>query len=375
MRLRRWLRRPGVLALALAAVTAACDRAGPVAGQSPRVVRPAATVVPTPAGDLTITTVELQVPTGRIGRPYDVNSAGVIVGAYEGVPPSGESVAVRWNVAGSWTALPLPTVCAGGLSQALSVNEVGDIVGLCAVLVGQDYVNYAILWPKGGAPVVLSTPTYAKDAIAQDVNSKGDVVGNIVNASDQYIPVLWSKGQIQTLTQPAGSSETFADRITNAGLVLGSTVSVPGRPVLWEKGVPRYLETPAAYTGSSANGINAAGIAVGKAARVEPTYQSVPLRWDRNGVASVLPIGGDDPGPAAISDGGWVVGGFGACLAYECAFLWSEALGTVLLSFPNMPTATAVAISDNGYILGYNGGVSAAPALLWIVKLTPLATP
>jgi len=375
MSLRRWLCLPGVLALALAVVIAACDRPDPVAVQSPRAIRPAATVVPTPAGDLSITTVELQVPAGRIGRPSAVNSAGVIVGAYEGVLPSGEAVAVRWNLAGSWTALPLPTVCAGGLSQALGVSEAGDIVGVCAVKVGEDYVNYAILWPKGGAPVVLSTPAGTKDAIAQDVNSKGDVVGNIVNASDQYVPVLWSKGQIQILTQPTGSSETFADRITNAGLVLGSTVSLPGRPVLWEKGVPRYLETPAAYTGSSANGINAAGIAVGKAARTEPTYESVPLRWDRNGVASVLPIGGDDPGPTAISGGGWVVGSYGACLAYECAFLWSEALGTVVLSFPNMPTAIALAISDNGYIAGYNGGLSAAPALLWIVKLTPLATP
>ncbi len=373
----RWLRLPGALALGFAGLLAACDRPDPVAMRSSPGLRVASSVVSTPGGDLSITTVPLQVPSGYTGKALDVNNAGVIVGYYHTPFTYTTSIAVRWDLAGVMTELPLPDACGGGPARAYAVNQVGDVAGMCSVRVGDEWVTKAVLWPKGGAAVVLPPPSGYPDATARDVNNRGDVIGSAF-VGDLRSPVIWSKGLPTVLELPSGYPAGDADFINDGGLIAGGTAEDPVRSLLWTRGAPQLLALPDGWTGCFAMDITEAGTTLGYAYRSEP-YANLPLLWDRNGNATAIPIGmaASDPMPYGISGGNWVVGAFGACPAEAtCGFLWSAATGTVALSFPGTTAPSASNISDTGYIVGQDSyAMASGPALLWIVTLTPPPTP
>jgi uncharacterized membrane protein len=348
----------------------------PVEVDSRTAAQAAATIVPTGGGWLlSVSTVPLEVPAGCGGWARDVNTAGLIVGHVE-CTTSPQLTAVKWNLAGARTTLPLPPDCAGGSSWAMSVNEVGDITGTCA---GPGLLMVPILWPKGSAPVVLQ-PTGYFGAYALDVNNRGDVAGTTADALSRAI--VWTKGEPQLLTNPSGETVMAAVAISNSGMVVGNRANGT-RAFVWDRGQPQPLASPAEWNATWVEDINAAGTAVGIAYNDPPgtIVGSMPVRWDRYGNASVIPITGTVPGysplPRAISNGGWIVGGMhGSVVTEPRAFLWSDATGTVPLSFPGVTFAEAFGVSDNGYIVGADFRYpTAGPALLWIVTLTPTTTP
>jgi len=105
----------------------------------------------------------------------------------------------------------------------------------------------------------------------------------------------------------------------------------------------------------------------------------VTVLWDHDGTPAEVPVAltafHGAPQGTGIAASGWIVGSFGFYPSTECGFFWSEATGTLPLAFAGVEAPTPLAISDAGYIVGMGSTRSAAPALLWILTLTPSTVP
>ena len=100
--------------------------------------------------------------------------------------PSGQR-ATLWARGG--TAQDLGTLPGHGVSEALSINESGDVVGSS----GNLQQRRAVLWAQGGAIRNLGTLPGGASSRALGI-SKGEVVGTS-ETSDGEHAFLWTRGR------------------------------------------------------------------------------------------------------------------------------------------------------------------------------------
>ena len=293
-----------------------------------------------PAAHVTYRLIDLGPVGNPPGTPYFIANRGTVAGAVE----SGGSVhAVLWSEG--------QRIDIGGLggpnSQAFGVNDRGQVVGeaqgsetntedFCGFnafgLVPSANTCKAFLW-QSGAPIELPNTLGGVNAVANQINNRGDVVG-------------------------------FAE--TNQPKETGCAV---GRlaPVIWRNGSMRALATYAGDPDGAAFAINDNGQAVGTSGTCAPfnvnsqlsLLEAHAVLWDADGSVRLIPGLGGDGGFAGnhacgINNLGQVVGH--SDLAGDTgfwAFFWSRETGTVPLKpFDGDFASLAISINDRGQVAG-----------------------
>jgi hypothetical protein len=336
----------------------------------------------------------------------DINSAGDVVGRstkYSAGANLGDR-AVLWP-AGQTTPIELGLIGAASngtsMSQALSINAFGDIVGSAHKYVfDSDQGEYGVLWPRGQLTAsVLGTLNNAR-TIASAINASGQIVGTSLKGSSDY-GVRWPPGQtvptqLGNLGMLQGFSETNAFDVSDSGDAVGSSTKYsPGyggvRAVRWAAGQTAATElgnlgiNSAGFTNSGALGINGADDIVGSAGKFSGDIPlgSRAVRW-ASGQTTALELGNlgtDSMGITSsnaldINSAGLIVG-FAEVYAGDTdlgphATIWlpgqTAAIDLNTLIDPNSGWVLqhANAISDAGTIVGVGlydpDGAGSAPA-------------
>lgn len=200
-----------------------------------------------------------------------INNAGYAVGWSE-VDPTGAQHAVLWR---DGLVIDLGTL-GGRQSEALDINEIGQIVGWARPGEPASGSRHAFLW-QGDSMIDIGT-LGGEESIAHAINDSGQIVGWLGDIGGKRA-FIWENGTLRLL--PGGTEFSQAFAINNRGDVVGSYISV--RPegtafhaALWRDGV-RYdlhdlvgahrMTSTQGVTLTWATGINDAGQITGVGSR------------------------------------------------------------------------------------------------------------
>ncbi len=167
----------------------------------------------------------LALPTGDSGGwATDVNNLGQVVGyAYVDGP---HTRAVLWN---GGRAIDLGTLPGDNHSQALAINDRGQIVGVSANI--EASTERAFLWERG-VMRDLGLPPGETFARAEDINIFGVAAG--VSGTTRPQAALFARGQIAHLPALPNQVSSIANDMNNLGDVVGYLSTDTASPgVIW----------------------------------------------------------------------------------------------------------------------------------------------
>ena len=183
------------------------------------------------------------------GSAADINNNGMVVGRYgsgSGTPLPGPGVPFGrgfvWDSTGGRRDLGLEPV---GNTQAVAINDTGQVVGTSEVLMEIEGSNFfvprAFVWDETNGIENIGT-LGGNFSFANDVNEIGQVVGYGENAAGFERAFIWDAlNGIQELP-PIAEGETRAVAINDFGLVLGSEAGIGG--VLWNLNTGIVIPVP-----------------------------------------------------------------------------------------------------------------------------------
>jgi probable HAF family extracellular repeat protein len=289
----------------------------------------------------------LNAPGGRFNTGIDINNAGQVVGV---AGNTHDMMGVLWRSA-SAPSQELPGTapcCTYVITSGGAINNMGQIAG-------SDTYRAAI-W-TGTTPALLPSLAGTVQSGANDLNDAGQAVGSTLLVSGPAMTgytraTLWSGGQAVDLGTLGGTSSS-ASAINRNGLVVGAS-QLAGDTVehatLWNHGVAVDLGASAGAS-SFASSINDAGLIVGASADRAALWQGSSLTF----------LGGLGTQAADINNAGQVVGfSFDEFRTDQYhAILWSGSTAIDLNSFlgqaqrdAGWTLGTANAINDHGWITG-----------------------
>lgn len=297
--------------IALAAMMALLLTPGPASAQT-RLVGPhsswSVTITPLPGGSKAHSINEAGeiVGEGLSGDGLTIRPiwlAGQVIGHFEGIAGNpfswdnqrhavGRHVVnskISCNVWWTPTASGQLGACTG---SAYDINETGESAG-SARFTEPSIHNHAVTWRNGAIYRDLGLPPGAREAQGAGINDRGDVVGNLTDASTGRIEAFVHRdGQYTRLQSLPGTYATYAWDINNRGDIVGT--SNGGVPVIWKSGstAPTVLPVPPGRYPRSVSRINDTGDIVGTVTGVYPISTEAVI-W-RNGEfigLGVLPTG------------------------------------------------------------------------------------
>jgi probable HAF family extracellular repeat protein/YD repeat-containing protein len=205
-----------------------------------------------------------------------INADGTAVGwAYD---PAGVLHAVRWSASGSLTDLNP----AGAISEALGINDSGDVVGW--VFPAGEVVSHAYLWRHDGVEIDLGT-LGGPSSQAFGVNNALAIVG----VADQPSPLppvafIWKPATGMRSLDWGGNSQALA--ISDLGRPVGfriiNRIGIPGLTRF--RGTREILPdlAPDKPPFSGPTGVNPCGTIVGSSSSPKPTNGNpVPAIWTK----------------------------------------------------------------------------------------------
>ena len=267
---------------------------------------------------------------------FALNDAGMAAGSMDG--QAAESPAGSAGVA----LLGLPA----GYSYAAAINNSGDIAGTYTDSRGY---QQAFFWSAAAGVVPIGT-LGGPMSIAMDINAAGQVVGQTLDASGALSAFLWSPGGGISKIGDAASQNAVA--IDDGGLVAYAQNPYPYRSqfgAIGNQSSPWILNFGGA--GSVISAINNQGWIVGQTG-------GQGFLWTPDGSFNF----GSAFLPAAINDSGEVLGSYQGQPA-----VWTRSGGFQLLDLEGYTGVAAVAINDEGQIVGNTSSVpepSAPPLCL-----------
>jgi len=312
---------------------------------------------------------------------------------FSGVVLAGRPTTIQYSI------VDLGLLPGGGFSEALNVNDRGQIVGWGSTSTGE---SHAVLWQDGKA-IDLGT-LGGTSSRAWGINNSGQIVGESDTATGDGHAFLWEDGQMFDLAEAGPFNRAFAinDRSVVAGhfqsdgvlwrrgmlfdlgdllvgwtindhLVVGGAASFGDQihAALWRRGETIDLGTLPGGTFSAARSVNNRNQVVGEST-VDGTHGFI---WE-DGVMLQLPdlIQGTGATFARdINNRGQIVGesvsNQNAVGGAPHAVLWNDRnsapldLGTLA----GTERSTAAAINDRGLIAGYSGaGGFTGHAVAWV---------
>ena len=220
-------------------------------------------------------------PTGTFVT--DANRSGTVVGSAtdlaDGLPHG------FLGTGGTLTELPvLPKADA---SDALGINDSGDIVGGVNVVVNGNPKWHAVRWPADAPGTVVElTGLPSGEAVATGIDQDGTVLVEVDRPSGNRHPYLWKDGVATALALPPGGVDVLNRGISN-GRVIGQVDFQDGHfgGVLWERdGTP--VELPRA---ADVFAVNEDGLIVGRTTAEENEFGV----WQAGALSAVLPYTAD----------------------------------------------------------------------------------
>lgn len=246
----------------------------------------------------------------------------------------------------------------GTLTVPLGINNSGRVVGQAERL----QVNRAFLYSHG---MMEDVGTLGGEAIAQDINNSGVIVGWAQLSSGGIHPFRYHKGQMQDLGTLAGDDHAVALAINNRGEIVGESgkAGESSSAFLFKNGRMHDLGGfGGPYSGAGA--INDSGEIVGSA--VLPNGQFHAFLYKRGVMRDLGTLGGSFSGAGDINNRGQIVG-VSLVSSDEAlhGFLYENGrmidLGTL-----GGPTNIATAINNHGVIVGYSDAADTQHAFVYI---------
>jgi probable HAF family extracellular repeat protein len=195
-------------------------------------------------------------------------------------PPAG------WAAAGATAATPTVApeppryklvslgTLGGETSQALAINERGDVVGDSSRADGS---THGFFW-RAGKMADLGVLAGGDFSSAQDINDRGEIVGVSGIEGGERSAVIWRNGLVRALGTLPGGQVSIGLAINAGGTVVGVSQSSEGnRAFAWQNGTMRDLGILPGGTFSLARGINDRGVIVGQADAADGTVHAT--RW------------------------------------------------------------------------------------------------
>lgn len=258
-------------------------------------------------------------------------------------------------------------------SQAYAVNAKGVAVGvsengLIDPLNGLLAVH-AVIW-NDGQIIDLGTLEGGYESLANDINDRGEVVGNSQNAIPdpfgyggvQTRAVLWRNGTMQDLGTLATGNDAITIRVNDRGQVAGwsftnstsnPVTSIPTQdPFVWHDGKMLDLGTLGGTAGVP-SALNNRGQVVGLS-NVAGDVSGHPFLWTDPGPMQDLGTFGGNFGSAFwINDAGDVVG-VASFLGDQMvhAFLWKDGVKTDLGTLEGDSTSDAIGVNSKDQVVG-----------------------
>ncbi|MBU8858683.1 hypothetical protein KSK32_15795 [Micromonospora sp. WMMB482] len=255
------------------------------------------------------------------------------------------------------TAVVLPSLDGRG-SIAYDVNTAGVVVGAAEVAGGS---WHAVRWVDGRVEDLgtLGGP----NSQAQAIDDRGRIVGTAQAADGSSHAVAWVDGKIQDLGLTGGifsiAYDTAGDRVVG---VYHVTDSVSGRrPFVRTGNTEITIDAP---PGASALAVNEAGTVAGTYGYkdwTDPPFVNQAFVWRDGVLRSLGTLGGPTSDAAGINDLGQVVGTSWTADGQFAAFFWDGAAMRRLATTSASPTAQAV--NDSGLVIGTDG--TASRAMIW----------
>ncbi|MDR3436487.1 hypothetical protein, partial [Telmatospirillum sp.] len=262
----------------------------------------------------------------------------------------------------------------GTHTYVFGINDAGQAVGYSTMSSGR---THAFVWQNGAMTDLGLLPNSYLDGYVSDasaINGQGQVVGQATGSPSMVDHlVLWQNGTATVLGDPQHFG--YANAINDLGQVVGVTgpaytsLGMP-RAFLWQNGVMADLGALPGATGtngwgflSNAKGINNAGQVVGWSMTSSGTSEHAFL-W-QNGTMTDLGVlsRGSSSEALAINDEGQIVGdtSFGSATGGTVthATLWQK--GSLIDLDGNSSSSGAIAIDGAGDIVGWAG----TSAMLW----------
>jgi probable HAF family extracellular repeat protein len=172
---------------------------------------------------------------GQFSRAYDINSAGVVVGASSLTASDFRTHAFVWK---SGVMKDLGTLVGAHESQANAINVDGVIVGWSRNSAGD---MRAVRWGADGKKRSLGT-LGGRNSEARDINDFGVIVGWSETVTGQRHAFRWENGVMKDIGTLGGHS-SVANGINRGGAIVGqsTTASGEGRAFKWKSGVFKNL--------------------------------------------------------------------------------------------------------------------------------------
>jgi probable HAF family extracellular repeat protein len=179
----------------------------------------------------------------------DINNRGQIVGQAENStqdstcsPPQVlQNPPVIWD---HGQIRALPTIGGDPDGGAFAINDNGEVVGATANCTTP---FHAVLWRKDGSVIDLGNLGGTMNNVAQDINSRGQVVGfSDLSGDAAGHAFLWTENSgMQDLGTLPGGSGSFAFSINEKGQVVGGSTDANGDLLafLWQDGIMTDLNT------------------------------------------------------------------------------------------------------------------------------------
>jgi hypothetical protein len=219
------------------------------------------------------------VPAGAgMSGAYGINNAGACIGQLDPSPTEPEAAAI-WSAGDKITVLP-PPVGDWTYNTGTGINDGETTCGFVTqAVVGDDPVS-AWRWDSANGYTML--PQLNGDyAWARDINASGVICGTA--AASESAParaVIWdASNQIHDLGLVGTATQTFAEALNDAGVVVGSTNNgIPWKyvPDTGMVALPKLAATQPA----SAHGVNNSGWVVGYSWSAGEPHTVV---WDPDG--------------------------------------------------------------------------------------------
>jgi probable HAF family extracellular repeat protein len=245
----------------------------------------------------------------------------------------------------------LPTLEDGDYSEAISINNRGEMAGLSNTKTNM----HAVLWSASGSIQDLGTLPGDTSSRAFAINDADKVVGMSSGPGGEHA-FIWTYGRMFALEVPPGTKSSEAHAINNCDQVVGHFRSPSGtHAFLWapESGF-RDLGVLPGYQASKAIGVNDSGEVVGSSSGPFDTRSFI---WTpRDGMQAVPDVPSQEFSEALdINNHSEVVGTYEGSLGNR-AYLWTRKnafvdLNTLIPAGSGVVLTIAVSINDRGQIL------------------------
>lgn len=155
----------------------------------------------------------------RARRRLSTAAVSVVLAALASVLASGPVEAADPG----YTQRRLPVLAGYESATAMALNDAGTVVGFQT----RSVIDTPVKWAKGRISV-LKLPKGAVGGQARDINNSGVIVGTVRLRDGSTHAAIWTHGRPRVLQTPPiseieGLDVTFANGVSDAGVVVGST--------------------------------------------------------------------------------------------------------------------------------------------------------